>query len=139
MQSLISRVAIAAGLAVVALIVATLGLAFLGAALYFWLRSRFLAPEISALIVGGAALFTALLLMLIVKLSFRRRPAPARSGTRTTTTDAAGILGQAIVREGLSVVQAHPYRTLLISVGAGFLAGAIPELRRLPASFLRRK
>jgi hypothetical protein len=136
MQSLLTRVAIAAGLGIVALVVAILGLAFFGGALFFWLREQSLSPAAAALCVGAAGFVLALLLLLIAKLMFSG--GRARTRNVTTTTDAAGVLGQTIMRETLSLAQAHPYRTLLVSVMAGFLAGAIPELRRLPFSFFKK-
>jgi hypothetical protein len=137
MQRLLSRAAVAAALAAVALILVTLALVFLGAALVFWLRAQFVSPAGSAAIVGIIGLLLAAVLVLIARMMFGRRSAAAP--TAATTTDAAAILGQAMVGEALSLARAHPYRTLLVSVAVGFIAGAIPEVRRFPFDLFKKK
>src|SRR5690348_16991156 len=113
MKSLITRAAIAAGALLVAAFLAALAVAFFGVASYFALRGVPLSPAVSAVIVGAIWLLLALLLALIARgmVGRRRRyAAPA-----TTSTDAAGVLAQTVMRDAFSLAQAHPYRTLLIS------------------------
>lgn len=137
MEGFLSRVVFATAASIAALIFSAVAVAFLGGALYLWLGSMPLAPSLAALIVGAAGLGVAALILLTAQMISACRRTARVAPARTAATAAAGELGQLIAHEAVSLTNAYPYRAFVVSLIAGFAAGASPELRRIFKSSLK--
>ena len=133
MERLLSQMAFvtAAGMAV--LILVTLAAAFASGSLYLWLISKGLEASAAALLVSTAIIGVAGLIALVVFLVRRHRASYAKLSQPSAASFAkiAGELGELAASETISLIQAHPYRAFLISLAAGFVVGASPELRQI--------
>jgi hypothetical protein len=134
-ERFLSRVVMATVAFIAALILVAVAIAFLGGALYLGLVSLALSPPLAALLVGTAGFGLAGLIMLAARVISGRRRAPRIAAS---AADTAAEFGELIAREAVSLAQAHPYRALVISLVAGFTAGASPELRRIFTGLLKR-
>lgn len=137
MERLLSRMVIAIAACVAALIFVAMAVGFLGGALYLWLVSMPLAPPLAAFLVGAAGLAVAVLILITAKMISARRRGDRVASARTSATDVAGDLGQLIAQEAVSLANAHPYRAFVVSLIAGFAAGASPELRQIFKGLLK--
>ena len=130
MRSWSARLGFAAAGFAVAFVVATIGLGFLGAALFLELEAAGLSPPAAAAIVGAAGLALAALIGLLAKRFLRPAAAPTMARTGSTVNDAAADLGALVAQQIVSSARAHPYGTIGAALAAGLAVGALPELRK---------
>ena len=147
MERFLSRMLISAAAAAAAMILVAAAAIFLCAALYLFLVSLTAAPPLAALLVGLAGLALAGIIILASSMASRRptgrtsgntASAPAGpAGNAHNVDDLAAKLGELAIRELASQVQAHPYRTVVVSLLAGLAVGGIPELRKFLEKMLK--
>jgi hypothetical protein len=139
--SLTTRLALAAGASVVALIVAAIALWFLGQALFLALAATTLSPAQAAVVTGISGLALAGLIALVARALLR----PARTAvaapvpsTGSIVNDLALQLGGIVAQQAAATSKAHPYGTVGTAFAAGFGLGAMPELRKALLDLLKR-
>jgi hypothetical protein len=130
----VTRIAIAVGAGIVALIVFGTTMWFLGDSLMLWLQEQGFRSAAAAGLTGVAGLVLVALLGLCAKLALspRRRPAlpaPAPRGNGVATGIAAD-LGALAAQQIVNTTRAHPYGTMGAALAAGLAVGAVPELRK---------
>ncbi|HWB48673.1 MAG TPA: hypothetical protein VG651_06155 [Stellaceae bacterium] len=135
MNSLSTRIAVAAGSGVVALLVLAVTLLFLGHALMLLFEENGLRGSAAAGLTGLIGLILAVVIGLVAKWAMHtpRRPAlPA-----TTAPQANGVangiaadLGALAAQQIVNTTRAHPYSTMGAALAAGIAVGAVPELRK---------
>jgi xanthosine utilization system XapX-like protein len=145
-ERLLSRALISFAAAAAAMILVAAATLFLGAALYLLLISMSVAPPLTALLVGLAGFSLAGLIVAAVRLTWRRAPTrlPGGSNRPAAAADLAGNandlaaqLGTLAARELTSQAQAHPYRTVVVSLLAGLAVGGSPALRNAIENMLK--
>ena len=138
MASLPTRIGLAAGAGIVALIVLGTTTWFLGDALMLLLAEKGFTPAGAAGLTGLAGLVLALLIGLLAKWllsSHRRAAAPTASANVNT---AAAELGALVAQQLVTTTKAHPYKTMGAALAAGLAVGAIPELRKALTDLLKK-
>ena len=142
MTSLPTRLALAAAVGLVALIVFATTMWYLGDALLLLLEAKGFAPPVAAGLTGLAGFVLTGLLGLLargVSRSPRRRvsvPAPA-PGANGVGADIAADLGALAAQQIVNTTREHPYGTVGAALAAGFAVGAIPELRKTLAGLFK--
>jgi len=134
-SSLPSRIGLAAGAGIVALVVLVPTLWFLGDALMLWIEAKGLTPQAAAGLTGLAGLVLAIALGLCAKLALRaprRRPAAVATapGANGIANGIAADLGALAAQQIVNTTRAHPYSTMGAALAAGLAVGAVPELRK---------
>ncbi|MBV9553022.1 MAG: hypothetical protein JO032_09550 [Alphaproteobacteria bacterium] len=146
-SSFTTRIAIAAGLGVAALLVVIVTLWFLGDALLSLLQEHGFRRSAAAALTGAAGLILVGVLAISAKLAMRPRtpavpaaPPPAlRPSTGSVVNDLAlGFGGYAAEQLG-TTVRTHPYSTIGSALAAGLALGAIPELRKAIFSMTHKR
>lgn len=127
MGGLVTRIVFAAAALVVASLAAVTALGFFAAAAYLAFSAA-LSPTTAALATGGAALGLAAVAILVGWL-VSRRPSGAWPGDGAPGSVVLA-LGDLIGRECLSLAKAAPRRTVGFALLAGFIVGAVPEIRQ---------
>jgi len=130
----VTRIALAIGTGIGALIVFGATIWFLGDALMLWLQEQGFRAAGAAGLTGLAGLVLTALIGLLAKLmlSPRRRPAlpapaPAVNGV---ANGIAADLGALAAQQIVNTTRAHPYGTMGAALAAGLAVGAVPELRK---------
>jgi hypothetical protein len=132
----VTRIAIAVGACIVALIVFGTTVWFLGDALMLWLQEEGFRSAAAAGLTGVAGLVLVAVLGLFAKLALhapRRAALPAATATPGINGVANGIaadLGALAAQQIVNTTRAHPYGTLGAALAAGLAVGAVPELRK---------
>lgn len=143
MSSLPTRIGLAAGVGIVALIVFGTTMWFLGDALLLLLESHGVGPAAAAALTGLAGLVLTALLGLLAKLALR---APRRAAITTAkpVASANGVangiaadLGALAAQQIVNTTREHPYGTMGAALAAGIAVGAIPELRKTLTGLLK--
>ncbi|MGH7095489.1 MAG: hypothetical protein ACREFB_18395 [Stellaceae bacterium] len=135
-----ARLALAGVAGAVALVIAALAVWFLGQSLTLALEAIPLSPAVSMLIVGVIGLLLAGLIAGIGRLmacSHRRAatpPASPAAGVADVAAELGGLLAQRLTASSRS----HPYGTIGAALVSGLIVGALPELRSLLASLLKK-
>jgi xanthosine utilization system XapX-like protein len=145
MERLLSRALISMAAAVAAIILAAIAVMFLGGALYLLLVSMSATPPLAALLVGLVGLVLVALIILVARIATRRsrtsvttgRTGSADAGLAGNVNELAANLGSLAARKLTSQAQAHPYRTVLVSLIAGLAVGGSPELRNMIEKMLK--
>lgn len=142
MQRFLSRAAISLAAAVAAIILVAASVGFLGVALYLLLVPVMAAP-FAALAVGLAGFAIAGLIALVIRMTWRGRPAGRRVGSAAPgragdVNDVAATLGELAAREMTSRAQAHPYTAFAVALAAGLAIGISPELRNFLTGLLKK-
>ncbi|HLY57291.1 MAG TPA: hypothetical protein VKS60_17135 [Stellaceae bacterium] len=129
-----ARIGFAIAAMMVALIASVTALVFLAVTTFLALRQD-LSPPMAALATSACALLFAAIVALIGWLVWRgafrtraSRPAPPGG--------VAAALGEIVGREYLAMAKAAPGRTVGIALVAGFVVGAVPEVRRALAKLM---
>jgi hypothetical protein len=136
MASLPTRLGLAAGAGVLALVVALPTLWFLGEALVLLLEEKGFGPPAATGLTGLVGLVLAAGIGFCAKLAMRpgRRPAAPISapppGINGVANGIAADLGALAAQQIVSTSRAHPYSTMGAALAAGIAVGAVPELRR---------
>lgn len=128
-----ARLGAAAALAVFALIVTAIALAYLAQSVYLLLEASAFSPAAAAAITGGCAIALAAILGLIGRLFLRPKPAahPAPAArSNGAATDIAADLGALAAQHIVNATREHPYGTMGAALAAGLAVGASPELRK---------
>jgi hypothetical protein len=136
--SLPTRIGLAAGAGIVALIVLGTTMWFLGDALMLLLEEKGFSPAGAAGLTGLAGLVLAMLIGFLAKWLLgphRRAAAPAPAANVNT---AAAELGALVAQQLVSTTKAHPYKTMGAALAAGLAVGAIPELRKMLTDLLKK-
>ena len=132
MNRWLSRVVLLAAAIGAAVIIAAISVLFLGGSLYLFLVSLALLPATAALIVGAVGLTVGALILLVVRLMWRRRPSGvAQPPVAGDVNDLAAQLGGLLARQIASGAQAHPYGAVGVALVAGLAVGVSPALRKL--------
>jgi hypothetical protein len=143
MQTYVSRLLVALAALLAALAILLVALIFLCGALYMALLGV-TTPPLAALATGGAALLTAILVLLVARFGGAptrrvrqvnppRRP-DAPGGDEGLATAFGSLLGEQLV----GLARQHAKSTVLGSLVAGLALGASPELRGLLRDLLKR-
>jgi hypothetical protein len=131
-----TRIGVAAGAALVALIVLGTTMWFLGDSLMLLLEAHGFMPPAAAALTGLAGLVLTAAIGLGAKLAMRpprRRPAPVATSSVRGNGVANGIaadLGALAAQQIVNSTREHPYGTVGAALAAGLAVGAIPELRK---------
>jgi hypothetical protein len=130
----VTRLGLAIGAGVVALIVFGTTIWFLGEALMLWLQDKGFSGGGAAGLTGLAGLVLTAAMGLLAKtlLSPRRRPAlPAPApGINGVANGIAADLGALAAQQIVNTTRAHPYGTMGAALAAGLAVGALPEVRK---------
>lgn len=136
-RGMILRAVILLSVLVLASLTASLGFAFLVWSLFLYLGTMF-DPHVAALISGGIAILTAvilvgaaLLLTGFIKGSGKRKPKAAHQAA-----SAEGSSGSPEVDQALALIKQYPLESGLTAAVAGFIAGSSPDARKTMAEFL---
>jgi type VI protein secretion system component VasK len=135
-----ARLGIAASLAVLALIVSTIALAYFAQSLYLLLEANAFRPSAAAAITGGCAVALAAILGLVGRVLLRAKPAahPVPAGrSNGVATDIAADLGALAAQQIVNTTREHPYGTVGAALAAGLAVGAVPELRKVLTGLLK--
>lgn len=141
MTSLPTRIGLAAGAGIVALIVLGITLWFLGDALMLLLEEKGFGPAGAAGLTGLAGVVLAALIGLLAKWLVRPHPqaaAPAAGVGGGAVNTYAAELGALVAQQIVSTTKAHPYKTMGAALAAGLAVGAIPELRKTLLDLLKK-
>lgn len=135
-----ARLGAAAALAVIALIVTAIALAYFARSVFLLLEASAFSPSAAAAITGGCAIALAAVLGLIGRLFLRPKPAAqpvlaARSNG--VATNIAADLGALAAQQIVNATREHPYGTMGAALAAGLAVGAIPELRKTLTDLLK--
>jgi hypothetical protein len=123
------RIATAAALALVTVLLALAGAAFLFAALYLWLATL-MTPASAALVTGIVVLVGAAVVALIGRLLIGvRRVASVAPLAGAGRLDMAALMGSELGVAGTAWLREHLPQVALAAAGAGFLLGVSPRLR----------
>ncbi|HVC53427.1 MAG TPA: hypothetical protein VND87_15520 [Stellaceae bacterium] len=134
-----ARLALAGAAGVAALVVAAIAVWFLGQSLTLALEAIPLSPAVSTLTVGLIGLLLAMLIALVGRIvAAPRHPAPTPASPATGVADVAAELGGLLAQRLTASSRSHPYGTIGTAVVAGLIVGALPELRSLLASLLKK-
>ena len=137
----ISRLVIAAAIALVAFVLLVTALGFLIAALYQGLRALHLVPWLAALSVGGALIALAGIGLLVAMrvgsgkrkpTRLQRRPsaaAAAANGHAAGAEALAGDLAGRVVQGVSALAEAHPYGATSLALLAGLALGRSREMQ----------
>jgi hypothetical protein len=132
-----TRLGLAAGAGLVALIVLVPTLWFAGDALLLLLEAKGFAPPAAAGLTALAGLVLAGLIGVWARWLLRphRRPAlPAATAAAGANGSAmngiAADLGALVAQQLATSTRAHPYTTMGAALAAGLAVGAVPELRK---------
>lgn len=98
---------------------------FLCVAGYLALRD-FVSNGAALTIVGGSTI-AAIVIVLAIGHMALGHASSSKSGTGAATPEALAVQAAAQV---LTAMHKHPYHSALLSLGAGFVVGAVPNLRR---------
>lgn len=139
MEQFLSRVLISMAAVVAAIVLGTVAVIFLCAALDLQLVAMSAAPPLAALLVGLAGLVLAGLLILAVRIASRCGGAGrtgggtgfADPGLAGNVSDLAARLGGLAAQELTAQARAHPYRAVAAALLAGLAVGGSPELRAM--------
>jgi hypothetical protein len=130
----VTRLGLAIGAGIGALIVLGATIWFLGDALMLWLQDKGYGAAGAAGLTGLAGLVLTALIGLLAKvlLTPRRRPAlPAPApGINGVANGIAADLGALAAQQIVNTTRAHPYGTMGAALAAGLAVGAVPELRK---------
>jgi hypothetical protein len=143
-RSLATRIGLAAGAGIVALIVLLTTLWFLGDALMLALEADAFMPQAAAGLTGLAGLVLAGLIGLMAKLALRaprRHEAPPAPAPRVNSL-AHGIaadLGALAAQKIFNTTREHPYSIMGAALAAGIAFGAVPELRKAVTGMLKHR
>lgn len=142
MTNLSTRIALAAAVGLVALIVLATTMWYLGDALLLLLEAKGFAPQAAAGLTGLAGLVLACLLGLLgrgVSRPPRRRvsAAPPAPGVNGVANGIAADLGALAAQQIVNTTREHPYGTMGAALAAGLAVGAIPELRKTLTDLLK--
>jgi hypothetical protein len=149
-NGLSARISVAAALGVVALLVLTVTLLFLGHALMLLFEDQGIRPSGAAGLTGLVGLVLVAVFGLLAKWAMRspRRGAaapaasPAGSGSGTLGSSLGGglaaDLGALAAQQIASATRNHPYRTMGAALAAGLAVGALPELRKALLDLLKK-
>ncbi|HEX3864259.1 MAG TPA: hypothetical protein VHY35_21460 [Stellaceae bacterium] len=145
MSGWLARLALTAAACIIALIVMTIALWFLGQALFLELETTKLGPPGAAAIVGAVGLVLAGILGLVARLVSHPRVPRTSTALGTAPAAAADPVSAALAQIGMIAAQqvatkirTHPYGTIGAALAAGLTVGAVPELRRILTGMLRR-
>ena len=138
MISLPTRICLAAGAGIVALIVLGTTIWFLGNALMLLLQATGFEPAGAAALTGGAGLVLVALIGLLAKYlasphpraAIRAAGAPPPAARDSAINGYAAELGAVLAQQVVSTTRAHPYTAMGAALVAGLAVGAIPELRK---------
>jgi hypothetical protein len=143
--SLPTRIGLAAGAGIVALIVLGTTTWFLGDALMLLLEAKGFAPAAAAGLTGLAGLVLVALIGVWAKWLVGSHRRATRPATATASSPAAGTvnglaaeLGAVIGQQLVTTTKTHPYKTMGAALAAGLAVGAIPELRKTLTDLLKR-
>lgn len=132
-----TRIGLAIGAAMAALIVFAIALWFLGDALMLWLlQEQGFRASAAAGLAGLAGLILAVLGGFVARWVLRapRRPAVAAAkpapGINGVANGIAADLGALAAQQIVTTTRAHPYGTVGAALAAGLAVGAVPELRK---------
>ena len=136
-RGMILRAVILLSVLVLVSLTASLGFAFLVWSLFLYLGTMF-EPHVAALISGGIAILTAvilvgaaLLLTGFIKGSGKRKPKAAYQAA-----SAESLSGSPEVDQALALIKQYPLESGLTAAVAGFIAGSSPDARKTMAEFL---
>jgi type VI protein secretion system component VasK len=135
-----ARLGSAATLAVLALIVSAIALAYLAQSLFLLLEASALRPAAAAAITGGGAIALAAILGLTCRLLLRPKAAAhpvATARSNGVATDIAADLGALAAQQIVNTTRDHPYGTVGAALAAGVAVGAVPELRKTLAGLFK--
>ena len=133
-----ARLALAGAAGVAALVVAAIAVWFLGQSLTLALEAIPLSPAVSTLTVGLIGLLLAMLIALVGRLVAAPRRAATPASPAAGVADAAAELGGLLAQRLTASSRSHPYGTIGTALVAGLIVGALPELRSLLASLLKK-
>jgi hypothetical protein len=138
--SLPTRIGLAAGAGIVALIVLGTTMWFLGDALMLLLAEKGFSPAGAAGLTGLAGLVLAILIGFLAKwlLGPHRRAAASAPTSAANVNTAAAELGALVAQQLVTTTKAHPYKTMGAALAAGLAVGAIPELRKMLTDLLKK-
>jgi hypothetical protein len=140
--SLPTRIGVAVGAGIVALMALGTTVWFLGDALVLLLSAKGFEPAAASALTGLAGLASAVLLGLVAKWVAR----PRRHVTvLAASTDAAGSavnayaaeIGAIVAQQVVVSARAHPYTTVGAALAVGLALGAVQELRKSLNGFLK--
>ena len=127
-----ARIGFAIAAMVVALVASATALVFLAVTIFLAFRHD-LSPPMAALATSVCALLFAAVVALVGWLVWR---GSFRASRRPSPGSVAGALGEQMGREYLAMAKAAPGRTVGIALAAGFVVGAVPEVRRALAKLV---
>jgi hypothetical protein len=137
-SSLPTRIGLAAGTSIVALIVLGTASWFLGDALLLLLEAEGSSPAAAAGLTGLAGLVLAGLTGLLVRWLVQPHPratipaaTPAPGANGSAVNGYAAELGALVAQQIATSTRAHPYTTMGAALAAGVALGAVPELRKV--------
>jgi hypothetical protein len=135
-----ARLGSAAALAILALIVSAIALAYFAQSIFLLLEASAFRPSAAAAITGSCAIALAVIFGLTGRLILRAKPAarpvPA-ARPNGVATDIAADLGALAAQQIVSTTREHPYGTMGAALAAGLAVGASPELRKTLTGFLK--
>jgi hypothetical protein len=132
----VTRIGLAIGAGIAALIIFAIALRFLGEGLMLWLQQQGFRGSAAAGLTGLAGLVLAVLSGFVARwiLRAKRRPAVAVAapapGINGVANGIAADLGALAAQQIVSTTRAHPYGTVGAALAAGIAVGALPELRK---------
>lgn len=137
MRSIAIRIAVMAAGLLIAAVLSLAVVAFLCIALYYGLQNV-VAPWAAALLTAAALTLAALLVIAIAAAV--ARSASRKEEQRDPDVSRIGLeLGRILGETAYRYASQNPTRVLVAAVVAGFAVGAVPRLRSLLLSFLRRR
>jgi len=134
------RLGVAVALAISALIVLGIALAYFAQSIVLLLEEKGFQPAAATAITGGCGIVLAAILGLFGRLALRRKPATHRAPAVRSNgvgADIAADLGALAAQQIVNTTREHPYGTVGAALAAGLAVGALPELRKTLTGFLK--
>jgi hypothetical protein len=134
-----ARLGVVAALAVLALILVVIALAYFAQAVAALLQAHGFTTAAAAAITGTIGIVLALILALCGRLALRPKPAARAPAARSNGigVDIAADLGALAAQQIVNTTRAHPYSTVGAALAAGIAVGAVPELRKTMMSVFK--
>jgi|SRR5215469_3284007 len=133
------RLGVVAALAVLAVILVVIALAYFAQAVAALLQAHGFTTAAAAAITGAVGIVLALILALCGRLTLRPKPAARAPAARSNGigVDIAADLGALAAQQIVNTTRAHPYSTVGAALAAGIAVGAVPELRKTMMSVFK--